>query len=81
MLKDVTDYEVITFSLSHFNSQASKPAHKVYLFHKGNLEAIKKEIIQFQESFINSDPYNKSMEVSFKSFILPTIYSHIPQNQ
>jgi len=66
MLKNVTfipgmsDHEA--FSFSHFNSHTSKPAHKVYLFHKGNLEAIKQEIIQFQESFINSDPYNKSVE-------------------
>jgi len=54
----------------------------VYLFDKGNLEAIKEEIIQFQDSFINSDPYNKSVEenwLSFKSFILQTIHPYIPQ--
>ena len=34
--------------------------------------------MQFQESFINSDPYKKSVEenrLSFKSFILQTIHS------
>ena len=88
MLKDVSivpgmsDHEAITFSLSHSSSQVSKPAHKVYLFHKGNIEAIKEEITSFQESFINSDPYNKSVEENwllFKSFILQAIHSHIPQ--
>ena len=56
MLPGISDHETINFSLSYFDSQASKPVHKVYLFHKGNLEAIKEEIMQFQESFINSDP-------------------------
>ena len=53
----------------------------MYLFHKGNIEAIKEEITKFQESFINSDPYNKSVEENwllFKPFILQAIYSHIP---
>ena len=33
----MSDHEAIIFSLSHSISQVSKPAHKVYLFHKGNI--------------------------------------------
>ena len=58
----MSDHEAITYSLYHLNSQVSKPAHKAYLFCKGNIEAIKEEITNFQELFINLDPYNKSVE-------------------
>ena len=88
ILKDISvvprmsDHEAVTFSLNYSNSQPTKPAHKVYLFHKGNIEAIKDEIIEFQESFIHSDPYDKSVEEnwsSFKSFILQVTHMYIPQ--
>ena len=74
MLADVatvpgmSDHEAITFSLKYLIPQPTKTAHKVYLYHKGDIEAIKEEIIKFQEQFIHSDPYDKSVEENWRTF-------------
>ena len=38
-----------------------KLSYKVYQFHKGNLIAIRKDLLKFQESFNLSDPFPNSL--------------------
>ena len=54
----------------------------MYLYHKCNLDAIKVGILKFQQSFVQSDPYTRTVDNNwtlFKSFILDLLHKHVPQ--
>ena len=42
----MSDHEAITFSIKCNTSLYKKSAHKVFLFHKGNLTAIREDILK-----------------------------------
>ena len=53
----MSDNETITFSLKCNTSSYKRLLHKVYLFDKGNITAVREDILKFQESFSLSGPY------------------------
>jgi len=82
VIPGISDHEAIVFSVTCNVPTHNKPTHKVYLFHKGNLSAIREDILKFQESFNLSDPYSKSVNdnwINFKTALLQSIQKHIPQ--
>ena len=78
----ISDHEAITFHLCPDISRQDKPKHKVFLYHKSKLEAIRADMLKFQESFFQSDPYSKSVEtnwIQFKATIMESITNYVPQ--
>ena len=79
----MSDHEAITFHVdTHSRINYSKTEHKVALYHKANLENIKRDLLEFQAMFFENDPYSKSVEqnwTDFKKVINDTIIkmSHI----
>ena len=77
----ISDHEAITFSIK-CNTSLYKKSHKVYLLHKGNLIAIRADILKFRESFNLSDPYSNSINdncINFKMPFIESIQKHILQ--
>ena len=78
----ISDHEAITFTIRNIVHIQKKQTHKVYLYHKCNLDAIKVDILKFQRSFMQSDPYTRTVDniwTFFKSFILDLLYKYEPQ--
>ena len=78
----ISDHEAITFTIRNIIHIQRKQPHKVYLYHKCNLDAIKVGILKFQQSFMQSDPYIRTVDDNwtlFKSFILDLLHKHVPQ--
>ena len=42
--------------------------HNIYRYHKGDFHSMKKSIIDFQNAFLSSYPYDKSIEQNWLSF-------------
>ena len=78
----ISDHEAIIFTIRNIVHIQKKQPHKVYLYHKCNLDAIKVGILKFQQSFVQSDPYARTVDNNwtlFKSFILDLLHKHVPQ--
>ena len=61
---------------------SDKLDHPIYLYHKGNMEGVKSDILDFQLQFLTSNPYSNDVESNwsnFKQAIKNAITSHIPQ--
>ena len=71
----MSDHEA---TIKYNTSLYKKSSHKVCLFHKGNLTAIR-DILKFQESFNLSDPYSNSVNnnwINFKMTLIESIQKH-----
>ena len=78
----MSDHEAITFSVKCNTSLYIKSSHKVYLFHKGNLTAMREDILKFRESYNLSNPYSNSVNdnwINFKMTLIESIQKHITQ--
>jgi len=59
----------------------NKLEHKAALYHKANLERIKDDLLNFQTSFLESNPYSRSVEENwsdFKNAIAVTVSKNVP---
>ena len=80
----ISDHEAIYF---HFNLKSlsyKNTSHNIYLYHKGNFEGIKRSIIDFQQTFLSSNPYANPVDhnwMSFKNAINQAVQDYIPQKQ
>ena len=78
----MSDHEAITFHVDTDNKiNYSKMEHKVALYHKANLENIKRDLLKLQTVFFENDPYIKSVEqnwANFKTVINDTITKNFP---
>jgi len=57
----ISDHEAVTFSVSNSIQAPKKPKHKVFLFHKADLVALKEELLKFWETFEQSNPYTRTV--------------------
>ena len=58
----ISDHEAIIFCIdtkTNFSNKRSE--HKVFLYHKCNIEEIKNDVLHFQNVFLSSNPYSKSV--------------------
>ena len=56
--------------------------HKIFLYYRGNIDGIKVDMINFQNTFMPCHPYSRSVEDNwnhFKSSLQASIIKHIPQ--
>jgi len=58
-----SDHDVILYSLDlHNRPLIDKVDHPIYLYHKGNMDGLKIDILNFQTQFIISDPFSNEVE-------------------
>ena len=59
----------------------TKPKHKVALYHRANLDTIKRDLLEFQTCFLTNDPYSKTVEqnwIDLKNAIDTSVMKHVP---
>ena len=83
VIPGMSDHEAILFSINsggiYYNT---KVEHKVFLYHKGNIDGIKDDLTTFQSVCMSCDPHSRTVENNwnhFKSSLQATIIKHIPQ--
>ena len=83
IIPGISDYEALFFYLD----SPSKPIvdeikHSIFLFHKGNMDGLKGDVLEFQRQFLASEPYSNNVEDNwsdFKCAIFNAMIKHIPQ--
>ena len=79
----ISDHLAIAFSLDINSRLPVKPVqHHSYLFDKANLDALKCDILHFQEQFLTSDPNSNDLEskwLNFKQILATGIDQNIPK--
>ena len=78
----ISDHDAVQFQfiLTH-KAIVYKPPHKVALYHKCNLEYIKRDLQEFTNGFLQSDITSKSIDTmwtEFKNSIHECIHKHVP---
>ena len=69
VIPGMSDHEAILFSInSGANICHTKLEHKIFLYHKGNIDCIKDDLINFQNTFMLCDPYSRSVENNWNHF-------------
>ena len=78
----MSDHDAIVFNLLEIYIPTQQHPHKVFLYHKANMERIKADLLIFQNDFLQSDLNSRCIEVmwnEFKQAIHSTISKHVPQ--
>ena len=74
----MSDHEAVVFCVDMESKITyNKIEHKAALYHKANLESIKGDLSSFQTSFLESDPYSRSVEQNWcdlKNAITVTVF-------
>jgi len=80
VIPGMSDHEALLFGInSGGNNHYAKEQHKIFLYHRGNIEGIKDDLVSFQNMLCN--PHLRSVEDNwnhFRSSLLATIVEHIP---
>ena len=78
----MSDHEAITLCInSACKFTQNKTEYKSPLYYKANILNIKSDLMEFQNTFIMSDPLSRSVEqnwLRFKAAISETISKHVP---
>ena len=81
-LQIIPDHEAVVFCIDIQSVNTyNKLEHKAALYHKANLERIKDDLLNFQTSFLESNPYSRSVEENwsdFKNAITVTVPKNVP---
>jgi len=79
----MSDHEAVFFRI---NAEAYVPQnvteHTVFLYHKGNVDAIRKDMIDLCNGFISADPDSRTVEENwyiFKTGLLESVTKYVPQ--
>ncbi len=63
-----SDHEAIIFSINaHSVPSNKKKPRKTFVYHKANLQNLKNDLKSFQDTFLLSDPYLRSIEDNWTS--------------
>jgi len=62
IISGISDHEAVFFCFSSSSLTYQKTKHNIYLYNKGNFDAIKQHIECFQASFLSSNPYNNTFQ-------------------
>ena len=65
----ISDYEAILYSLN-INSKplSDEIKHPIFLYHRGDIDSLKSDILAFQTRFLTADPYSNSVEENWQIF-------------
>ena len=77
------NHEAIFFHLGlAINLPVHNTRHPILLYHKGNLDGLKADMLEFQNQFMSTDPYSYDIEINwlcFKLSLNSAINKNIPQ--
>jgi len=63
----ISDHDVIMYSIDlHNRPLIDRIDHPIYLYHKGNTEGLKVDILNFKTQFLASDPYSNEVESNWQ---------------
>ena len=81
----MSDHEIIVFDINLYASTpCTKATYSVYLYHRGNLNGIRQDMLNFKDVFMSSTPHHNSVEVnwtSLKEALLKSVSKHIPMKK
>ena len=81
----MSDHEIIVFDINLYASTScTKATYSVYLYHRGNLDGIRQDMLNFKDVFMSSTPHHNSVEVnwtSLKEALLKSVSKHIPMKK
>jgi len=78
----MSDHDTVVLDFSTNYVPDHQPPHKVFLYHKANMEGIKGDLLDFQDHFLQYDPSLVDVKVmwnEFKEAVHNIISKHIPQ--
>ena len=81
MVPGISDHEVVLVTLNLKPKLNKKVQRKVYLYGKANMENLRADMTNFQDSFLNSDPDSRNVQTNwnmFKEKISELMEKHIP---
>ena len=82
IIPGMSDHEAVVFCVDmESKTTYNKIEHQAALYHKANLESIKGDLSSFQTSFLESDPYSRSVEQNWcdlKNSITVTVSKNVP---
>jgi len=59
----MSDHEAVLFSVNVKDCIPDNiTEHSIYLYHKGNIDAIKNDAMDLSNTFLSSDPYRRTVE-------------------
>ena len=84
IIPGISDHEAVFFHLDSINNYSIQKTsrHPILLYHKGNLDGLKTEMLEFQNQFMITNPYSFDVETNWQRFKLAlnsAIKNNIPQ--
>ena len=78
----ISDHDAIIFDLHiTLKPTTGKNQHSVALYHKGDLQSIKNDLVTFSNNFLNSDPQSRTVDQlwqEFKEAVDKAVIDHVP---
>ena len=78
----ISDHDAIIFDLQiTLKPTTGKNQHSVALYHKGDLQSIKNDLVTFSNNFLNSDPQSRTVDQlwqKFKEAVDKAVIDHVP---
>ena len=84
VIPGISDHEAVFICFDTKPLWYQNSSHSVYLYHRGDFDRIRERISIFQQNFLSSEPYAKSVETNwteFKNTIKQLMDEFIPQKQ
>ena len=78
----ISDHDAIIFDFDIIHKPtSSRNQHKVALYHKGDIQSIKDDLITFRNAFLLSNPQSRSVDQlwqEFKQTVHKAVLDHVP---
>ena len=81
----MSDHKAILFTI-HLEAKIrnTKLEHKIFLYHKGNINVVKADMVKLKGMFMsnNKNPHSRTVQDNwnlFKSSLLDSVSKHVPQ--
>ena len=79
----MSDHEAVLFTI-HLKAKIlhTKLNHNIFLFHKGNINGVKVDIVKLTDMFMSNNSHSRTVQDNwnlFKSSLLDSVSKHVPQ--
>ena len=68
----MSDHDAVVFSFSINHVPDQQPPHMAFLYHKADVEGIKADLLNFQNSFLQQDPGSMKCGMTLKKLCIKT---------
>ena len=79
----MSDHEAVLFTI-HLKAKIlhTKLDHKIFLFHKGNINGVKVDMVKLTDMFMSNNSHSRTVQDNwnlFKSSLLDSVNTYVPQ--